>query len=93
MLNLTKISAILLTASLATATTTQAEEVSLEQLVTHMLSQSVASVQQELSNDIHGAVLTAANEFSIFEEDVYATKTSITDLDSSVENTAKQQAD
>ena len=93
MLNRTKISAVLLTLSLATAATSHAEEVSLERLVSHMLSQSVASVQQELSNDIQGAVLTAANQFSIYQEERYATKTSITDLDSKIEETVKHAAE
>jgi hypothetical protein len=93
MLNRTKISAVLLTLSLATTATVHGEEVSLEGLISNMLAQSVASVQQELNNSIQGAVLTAANEFNIFEEETYATKTSITDLNSDVEVTAKQTAE
>jgi hypothetical protein len=93
MLNKSKISAVLLTLSLATTATVHAEEVSLEGLISNMLAQSVASVQQELNNNIQGAVLTAANEFNIFEEETYATKTSITDLNSDVEVTAKQTAE
>jgi hypothetical protein len=93
MLNRTKISAVLLTLSLATTATVHAEEVSLEGLISNMLAQSVASVQQELNNSIQGAVLTAVNEFNIFEEEAYATKTSITDLNADVEVTAKQEAE
>jgi hypothetical protein len=93
MLNRTKISAVLLTLSLATTATVHAEEVSLEGLISNMLAQSVASVQQELNNSIQGAVLTAVNEFNIFEEETYATKTSITDLNADVEVTAKQEAE
>jgi hypothetical protein len=50
-------------------------------MVSQMLAQSVANVQQELSYDVQGAVLTAANQFNIYEEESYATKISITDLD------------
>jgi hypothetical protein len=93
MLNRTKISALLLTLSLATSVNVQAEEVSLEQFIGHMLSQSVASVQQELSNNIQGAVTTVTNQFSIYEEETYATKTSINDIDSNVDAKVKLQAE
>jgi hypothetical protein len=95
MLNPTKISAILLTLTLglATTATSHAEEVSLEGLVAQILSQSAVSLQQELNNDIQGAMLTAANQFNIYEEEIYATKTSITDLDSNFEETDKHAAE
>ena len=93
MLNKAKISAVLLTLSLAFTATSHAEEVSLERLVSHILSQSVASVQQELSYDIQGAVLTATNQFSPYKEETYATKTSIRDLDSNIEVTVKHVAE
>ena len=93
MLNLTKISAVLLTLSLATTATANAEEVSLESLISNMLSQSVAGVQQELKNNIQGAVLTAANQFSLYEEEYYATKTSITDLNSDAQATTMHSAE
>jgi hypothetical protein len=93
MLNKIKFSAALLTLSLAATATSHAEEVSLERLVSHMLSQSAAIVQQELSYDIQGAVLTAANQFSPYEAEIYATKTSIRDLDSNIEVTVKHVAE
>ena len=93
MLNLTKTAAVLLTLSLATTATAHAEEVSLEGLISNMLAQSVATAQQELNNNIQGAVLTAANEFNIVEEEAYATKTTITDLHSEIEVTAKTLAE
>jgi hypothetical protein len=68
------------------------EEVSLEGLISNLLSQSVAGVQQELNNNIQGAVLTAANQFNLVEEATYATKTSITDLHSDVTATATANA-
>ncbi|MFT4938684.1 MAG: molecular chaperone DnaK (HSP70) [Paraglaciecola sp.] len=93
MLNKTKIAAILLTLSLATTATSHAEEVSLERLVSHMLSQSIASVQEELSYDIQGAVLTVTNQFSLYEEETYATKISIIDLDSDIEATVMHEVE
>jgi hypothetical protein len=47
MSKLTKISAVLL--ALGLATTAHAEKISLERMVSQMLAQSVANVQQELS--------------------------------------------
>ncbi|MFT6952520.1 MAG: hypothetical protein ACJAUL_003687 [Paraglaciecola sp.] len=91
MLNKTTISAVLLTLSLAN--TAHGEEVSLERYIGNMLAQSVVGVQQELNNNIQGAVLTAANQFSLFEQETYATKTSITDLTAKVENAAKHEAE
>jgi hypothetical protein len=93
MLNKTKISAILLTMSLAATATVHAEEVSLDSFISHMLAQSAASVQQELRNDIQGAVLTAANQFSPYEEESYATNISITDLNSDIESTEKLEVE
>jgi hypothetical protein len=91
MLNLTKISAVLLTLGLATSAT--AEEVSIEQIVSQTLSMSVMSIQQQLNNDIQGAVLTAVNQFNIYQEKTYATKISSSDLDSHSEEKAKQTAE
>jgi hypothetical protein len=93
MLNKTKISAVLFTLSLATTAISHAEEVSLENMVGQMLSQSVKSVQQELRNDIKGSVLTAAHQFSLYEDGPYAINTSITDLDSQVEVTVRHEAE
>jgi hypothetical protein len=93
MLNITKISAVLLTLSLATTAAAHGEEVSLESLIDNMLAQSVASVQQELNNNIQGAVLTAANQFSLYEEKAYATKTTITDLHSEAQASATHAAE
>jgi predicted HicB family RNase H-like nuclease len=91
MLNLTKISVVLLTLGLATSAT--AEEVSLEQLVSQTLSMSVVSIQQQLNIDIQGAVLTTVNQFNIYEEKTYAAKISSSDLDSHSEEKAKQTAE
>jgi hypothetical protein len=93
MLNLSKTSAALLTVALTSTASLQAEEISLEQLVDNMTSQSVAIAQQELRYEIQGTVLTAANKFSLYEEATYATKTSITDLNTSIESTVNQQAE
>jgi hypothetical protein len=96
MLNLTKISAVLLNLSLSLSLTTTAaahfaEEVSLENLISKVLAQSVASVQQELSNNIQGGVLTTAKQMSI-SEDTYATNTNSTDLNSQIEQTVHHAA-
>ena len=93
MLNKTKISAVLLTLCLATSATLHAEEVSLENEVAQLLSQSVASTQQELSYDIQSAMQTWVNQISNSEEGTYATKTNITDLDSHIGKAVKHETE
>ena len=84
---------MLLTASLALSASTQANTVTVEQLAGAMFAQSVSSTQEELRNSIQGAVLTAANMFSLEDEGVYATKVTITDLNEGVDNDVAKQAE
>ncbi|MFT4994256.1 MAG: hypothetical protein ACI965_001279 [Paraglaciecola sp.] len=93
MLNMTKISAVLLTLGLSVTGTSHGEEVSLEYLVSHMLAQSVTTVKQDIRNDIQGAVLTATSQFSLYEEGIYATRTNISDIDPQIAETLKQETE
>lgn len=89
--NKIKFSALLLTAGLAFTSGAQANEVSLEQLVSSMVTYSVSATQQELQNSIQGAVLTASNMFSLEEEYSVATTVTITDLDAKTEEKNKAE--
>jgi regulator of protease activity HflC (stomatin/prohibitin superfamily) len=93
MLNKTKILAVLLALGLATTATSHAAQVSLESYIGNMLAQSVVSVKQELNNNTQDAVLTAAKKFSLFTEQTYATKTSITDLNAQIVQTAQHESE
>ncbi len=87
-----KIAALALTASLAFASTTQAAEVSLEQLVSSLMSQAISATQQELQYGAQKAVLTASNAFSMNEEqETFVAKVTITDLKN--EEADKKQAE
>ena len=77
-----KIAAVALTVSLAFASSTDAAEVSLEQLVASLMSQAISATQQELQYSAQKAVLTASNVFSMNEEEAsYVAKVTITDLE------------
>jgi hypothetical protein len=88
MLNKTTISAVLLTLSLATTGASYGEEVTLEGYIDNMLAQSIAGVKQELNHNTQAAVFTAANQSSLVVEQTYATKSSITDVNSHMAETA-----
>ena len=77
-----KIAIAALTASLAFGSTAQAAEVSLEQLVSSLMTQAIATTQQELQYSVQEVVLTASNAFSINEQETFLTKVTITDLES-----------
>lgn len=93
MISQNKLSALLLTLGVAFTFTSQAATVSVEQITGAMLAQTVAATQSELNNSIQSAVLTAANMFSLEEQEVYATKVTITDLSSDSEKAAAKQAE
>ena len=57
-----------------------ANEVSIEEFVTSMVSQAVATTKQELTYGVQEAVLTANNMISFEETESFATKVTITDL-------------
>ncbi|WJG09916.1 hypothetical protein [Aliiglaciecola sp. LCG003] len=62
---------------------TQANEVSVEQLVGSFVSQAVYATQQEISYSVQEAVLTANNTIGFeTEAQTYATNVTITDLES-----------
>jgi hypothetical protein len=94
MFNLNKLNALLLTVSVAFTASSQAATVTVEQLTDAMLAETVAATQSELNNSIQGAILSAANMFSLEEQEVYATyatRVTITDLSSeSDKKTAKR---
>ncbi|GAA0853911.1 hypothetical protein [Aliiglaciecola litoralis] len=77
-----KISATAIVLSgLAFSTTSQAAEVSVEQLVGSLVSHAAYATKQEISNGLQEAVLTANYTLSLDSEaDYYATNVTITDL-------------
>jgi hypothetical protein len=77
-----KIAVVTLVTGLTFASSAQANEVSLEQLVSAMMTQAINTTQQELRYNIEEAVLTATNMLSLNEEKTYVAKVTITDLDS-----------
>lgn len=68
-----------------------ATEVSLEKFVGHMLSTAVSATQQEISNNVEKAVLTAGNMISLEETESFATKVTITDLNYEKVNAEKAE--
>jgi hypothetical protein len=93
MTNPNKLSALLLTVGLATTFTSQAATVTVEELAGAMLAQTVAATQAELNNSIQGAVLSAANMFSLEEQETYASTVTITDLSSDPKKVTAEQAE
>jgi hypothetical protein len=87
-----KIAAVVLMVSLAFAsTTTDAAEVTLEQLVASLMSQAISATQQELQYSAQKAVLSASNSFSMDEEqETFIARVTITDL---VNEEDKKQAE
>ncbi len=75
-----KIAAVVLTSSVVLTPAVQAEEVSLERYVTHMVNQAMDAAQQEINNNLRSAVLTVANNVSYNEEKNYLAKVTITDV-------------
>lgn len=74
--------AAVLLSTIAISANANATEVSLESYMNAMLAQAVSTTQQELANSVQKAVLTANNMISFEESEVYATKITITDLES-----------
>lgn len=89
----TKLSAVLFITSVAFSVSALATEVSIEQLTGSMLSQTVAFTQQELNNNLQGDLLSAVNNFSLTDDEFYATNVTITDLASDIQTEVKQQAE
>ncbi|MFT4808281.1 MAG: hypothetical protein ACI9LX_001611 [Paraglaciecola sp.] len=85
-----KIAAVALTFTLVFASTTQAQEVSLEKYVSIMVNQAMEVAQQEIKNNVRSSVLTIANNVSFNEEKSYIAKVSITDLKTGFEADSKE---
>ena len=77
-----KIAVVTLIAGLSFAGTVDANEVSLEQFVSALMTQAINTTQQELRYNIEEAVLTATNALSLNEQKTYFAKVTITDLES-----------
>jgi hypothetical protein len=88
-----KIAAIALTSSLVFASTAQTKDVSLEQYVGNMVSQVMIAAQQEINNNVREAVLNVAHNVSLNEAQSYATKVTITDLNSEIQEVSNSQAE
>jgi hypothetical protein len=80
--NKTTLSAMVLTVGMVFTASSQAAEVSVEQFVSSMVSYTVSTTSLEIQNSIQGAVLSAANMFSLEEGSAVASHVTITDLDS-----------
>lgn len=75
-----KIAIAALTASLAFTGASQAKEVSVEEYVGALVSQTMVVVKQEMQYQIQAAVLTATNAVSFDEAETLVAKVTITDL-------------
>ena len=81
MLNKKSIFAATLLSGLFVSSSVQASEISLEQLVSHLVGTAVVATQNEIQMNIQEAVLTASNMFDLdSQQEAYATKVKITDL-------------
>ncbi|MFQ3235901.1 MAG: hypothetical protein ACI9C4_001465 [Paraglaciecola sp.] len=69
-----------LTASFIINSPAQANEVNLEQLVGHMMSNTISATKIQLQYNIQEAVLTAGNMFSLDGGSHVASSVTITDL-------------
>ncbi|MEP4890388.1 MAG: hypothetical protein ABJV04_10205 [Aliiglaciecola sp.] len=85
--------ATVLISGLFVASSAQAAEVSLEQLVGSLVSQAVEVTKEELSYGVEEAILTVNNSIG-FESDSqdYVTNVTITDLNSNTEE-KKEESD
>ena len=69
----------------------QAQEVTMEEFVSTMVTQAVQIASQEIQYGVQKAVLTATNSLSFNEEKNYVAKVTITDLN--VVEAAKNEAE
>ena len=69
-----------LVVGMAVAASAQAQEISLEDLISIGMSQVVEVTRTELQNKVQESVLTANNMISFDESEQYATTVTITDL-------------
>jgi hypothetical protein len=75
-----KIAVAALTTSLIFAGSVNANEVSVEQIVTSLVSQAMFVAQQEVQYSVQESVLNATHVLSFSEEKAYVTKVTITDI-------------
>ena len=85
------VTAIALAATFAINLPAQANEVNLEQLVDHMVSNTINATKIQLQYNIQEAVLTASNMFSLDQGSPVASSVTITDL--TAQKTANKQAE
>jgi hypothetical protein len=77
-----KITAILLTASIAFGATAQTKEATLEQLVNSMMSQAITTTQLEVQYNVKDSILLSATKtLSNNQEKAYYAKVILSDLD------------
>jgi hypothetical protein len=76
-----KIAVVALTTSLMFTAGVNAKEVSVEQILTSLVSQAVFVAQQEVQYGVQEAVLNATHALSLNEEKAFVTKVTITDID------------
>ena len=91
MFNKVNKAAVVLVSGLAFTAASQAKEVSLEQFVSGMVFQAVATTKQELNNGVQEAILTANNMIMFDESEMVAAKVTITDLESDKEEQSKAE--
>ncbi|WP_340679478.1 hypothetical protein [Paraglaciecola sp.] len=97
MFTLSKIVAVALASSLVFASGVQAKEISVEEYVSTLVTQTVQVASQEIQYGVQAAVLTATNSLSFNEEKAYVAKVIITDIkavtDIKVVKAAKNEAE
>tara|TARA_R110000868_G_scaffold67333_4_gene199931 strand:+ start:730 stop:1005 length:276 start_codon:yes stop_codon:yes gene_type:complete len=86
-----KIALVTVAAGLMFAGSVQANEVSVEEFVSTMVTQAVQVASQEIQYGVQKAVLTATNTLSFNEEKAYVAKVTITDI--KVVEAAKNEAE
>lgn len=80
MLTKSKIAAIALGTSLVCSSAVQANQVSLETYVTHMVGQAMVVAQEEIQNNVRESVLNAAQKMSLNSATEIKTKVIIRDI-------------
>ena len=80
-----------LVSGLVVSASANANEVSLEQLISATMTQVVKSTKQELTNNVQKAVLTANNMIDLNSTQEFATKVTITDIEDQEEMPSKAE--
>lgn len=80
MLSKVKITAIAVSALATVSMNTNANQVSVEQIVTNLVQSAVVTAANELENSVQQSVLNTSHQFTLGNERLIKTKVSITDL-------------